>query len=241
MNRGAGFMADGYARKTGVPGVCFVITGPGLTNIITPMAQAYADRIPMLVISTVNPTPSLGNNTGLLHALPDQSALAKTVALKSFTITKLENTAETVTKAYHTTLGPRKGPVHIQIPTNKLEAKITGKTFCINNPKPLKSKNLRKDILKCSKLIEKENKVIILAGGGSENASEELANLSKALSAPVLLTINARGLMPHNPMALPSSPSLRNVRNLFSFFDLALVVGSELGPTYYDMFDTEKK
>ena len=50
-------------------------------------------------------------------------------------------------------------------------------------------------------------------------SAEELANLSKALSAPVLLTINARGLMPHNPMALPASPSLRDVRNLFSFFE----------------------
>ncbi|WP_244869655.1 thiamine pyrophosphate-binding protein, partial [Paraburkholderia aspalathi] len=52
--QGLGFMADGYARATGRPGVCFVITGPGVTNIATAMAQAYADSIPMLVISSVN-------------------------------------------------------------------------------------------------------------------------------------------------------------------------------------------
>ena len=75
--QGAGFMADGYARISGAPGVCFVITGPGLTNIITPVMLAHADRIPMLVICAVNPTPELGNNTGLLHALPDQTALIK--------------------------------------------------------------------------------------------------------------------------------------------------------------------
>ena len=54
--QGAGFMADGYARVSGKPGVCFVITGPGLTNIVTPMGQALADSIPMLVISSVNDT-----------------------------------------------------------------------------------------------------------------------------------------------------------------------------------------
>ncbi len=54
--QGAGFMAEGYARVTGKPGVCFVITGPGLTNIATAMAQAYGESLPMLVISTVNPS-----------------------------------------------------------------------------------------------------------------------------------------------------------------------------------------
>ncbi|MGB5214341.1 MAG: thiamine pyrophosphate-binding protein, partial [Anderseniella sp.] len=50
--QGAGFMADGYARASGKPGVCFTITGPGLTNIMTPMGQAYSDSVPMLVISS---------------------------------------------------------------------------------------------------------------------------------------------------------------------------------------------
>ena len=122
--QGAGFMADGYARRSGMPGVCFVITGPGLTNIITPMAQAYADRIPMLVISTINPTPELGKNSGLLHALPDQSKLAKSVSLKSYTITNPKNASKIVSKAFFKTLGSRKGPVHIEIPTNILEERI---------------------------------------------------------------------------------------------------------------------
>src|SRR5471032_2619181 len=59
--QGLGFMADGYARATGRPGVCFVITGPGVTNIATAMAQAYADSIPMLVISSVNRLGHLGS------------------------------------------------------------------------------------------------------------------------------------------------------------------------------------
>src|SRR5690554_5415985 len=60
---GAGFMADGYARVTGMPGIAFVITGPGLTNILTPMAQAYHDSIPMVVISSQIPTSFLNQGT----------------------------------------------------------------------------------------------------------------------------------------------------------------------------------
>ncbi|MDZ7714522.1 MAG: thiamine pyrophosphate-binding protein [Rhodovibrio sp.] len=70
--QGAGFMADGYARVTGRPACCFVIAGPGLTNIATAMAQAYGDSIPMLVISTVTDRRHQGRGLGQLHELPDQ-------------------------------------------------------------------------------------------------------------------------------------------------------------------------
>ena len=73
----AGFMADGYARATGKPGVAFVITGPGLTNAITAMAQARADSVPMLVISGVNRRETLGKGLGYLHELPDQLGLMR--------------------------------------------------------------------------------------------------------------------------------------------------------------------
>ena len=70
--QGAGFMADGYARVSGKPGVCFLITGPGLTNALTPMAQARADSIPMVVISTANPPSKSGSSLGrcLLYTSP---------------------------------------------------------------------------------------------------------------------------------------------------------------------------
>src|SRR6202012_1119637 len=73
--QGAGFMADGYARVSGKPGVCFTITGPGITNIATAMAQAYADSIPLLVISSVNATHQLYSGAGRLHELPSQQGV----------------------------------------------------------------------------------------------------------------------------------------------------------------------
>src|SRR5215208_8155498 len=74
--QGAGFMADGYTRVSGRPGVCFVITGPGLTNIATAVSQASGDSVPMLVISSVNARADLGHCNGLLHELPDQGRFA---------------------------------------------------------------------------------------------------------------------------------------------------------------------
>ena len=78
--QGAGFMADGYARRTGQAGVCFVITGPGVTNISTAMAQAWSDSVPLLVISPINDLvvdSDSGNNLyqGRLHEIPDQTAV----------------------------------------------------------------------------------------------------------------------------------------------------------------------
>ena len=70
--QGAGFMADGYSRVTGKPGVCLLITGPGLTNAATAMAQAYADSIPMLVISSVNALGKMNSGKGHLHELKNQ-------------------------------------------------------------------------------------------------------------------------------------------------------------------------
>ena len=78
--QGAGFMADGYARVSGKPGVCFIITGPGMTNIATAMGQAYGDSVPMLVVSSVNNTEQLAMGGGRLHELPSQSNL---VSLRS--------------------------------------------------------------------------------------------------------------------------------------------------------------
>ena len=91
--QGAGFMADGYARVSGKPGVAFVITGPGLTNTITAMAQARADSVPMLVISGVNATATLGKGLGYLHELPDQRGMMEKVALSSQRIDRCRRTA----------------------------------------------------------------------------------------------------------------------------------------------------
>ena len=74
-SRGAGFAADGYARISGRPGVCFLISGPGVGNAMTAMGQAYSDSVPMLVISSLCATDTLRKGRGVLHEVTDQRAM----------------------------------------------------------------------------------------------------------------------------------------------------------------------
>ena len=114
--QGAGFMADGYARISGKPGVAFVITGPGLTNIATPMAQAYADSVPMLVISAVNARGNLGLEAGDLHEVRRQGLIGAQCAAFSHTIMTPGELPKVLARAFSLFQGARPRPVHIEIP-----------------------------------------------------------------------------------------------------------------------------
>ena len=98
--QGAGFMADGYFRASGKPGICLVITGPGLTNILTAMAQARADSIPMLIISSVNPYNQKDNQSGFLHELPHQQKLLKKIAISSIIVKKANDLIPAIKKSF---------------------------------------------------------------------------------------------------------------------------------------------
>jgi acetolactate synthase-1/2/3 large subunit len=115
--QGAAFMADGYARVSGKPGVAFVITGPGLTNALTAMAQARADSVPMLVVSGVNSRASLGQGLGHLHELPDQAGMVRALC-PSLRVTGPEALGPVLDRAFALMLGARPGPVHIEVPTD---------------------------------------------------------------------------------------------------------------------------
>ncbi|WP_277344560.1 thiamine pyrophosphate-binding protein, partial [Metapseudomonas otitidis] len=120
--QGAGFMADGYARVTGKAGVCFIITGPGMTNILTAMGQAYADSIPMLVISSVNERHRLGLGNGYLHELPDQRGLVAGVAAFSHTLMSVDELPAVLARAFAVFDGQRPRPVHIELPLDIITA-----------------------------------------------------------------------------------------------------------------------
>ena len=98
--QGVGFMADGYARVTGKPGVCFVITGPGMTNIATAMGQALADSVPMLVISSVNRRRQLGLGEGRLHELRRQQVVFDELSRFSHTLQGPEELPRVLARAF---------------------------------------------------------------------------------------------------------------------------------------------
>ena len=232
----AAFMADGYARVSGKPGVCLLITGPGLTNALTAMAQARADSTPMLVISGVNASGSLGKGLGHLHELPDQSALIKTVALWSHTLLNPDDLGVVLAQAFvRMTLG-RPGPVHIEIPTDIMKMRIKLPEFAL--PKPIPLAPDKAELAKAVALLNAAKSPVIVCGGGALNAAGQMLQLAEILDAPVVTTVNARGIIGNHPLDVPASPSLRAVRDLLTTADVVLALGTEFGPTDYDMYDT---
>ncbi|MBX3581974.1 MAG: 5-guanidino-2-oxopentanoate decarboxylase [Rhizobiaceae bacterium] len=232
--QGAGFMADGYARASGRPGVAFVITGPGLTNIITAMGQARADSVPMLVISGVNARDTLGKGHGYLHELPDQLGMVRKIALKSQQIDKPEDLPQALADAFAIFAGARPGPVHIEIPLDVMIVPADGLSPLLANlaaPEPDAGK-----VAEAVALARAAKRPLILAGGGAKAAGEPLSHLAEALDAPVVLTSNARGLLHGHPLVVPASPSLKPVREMMADADLVIAVGTEFGQTDYDMY-----
>ncbi len=231
--QGAGFMADGYARVSGKPGVAFVITGPGVANTLTPMGQARADSVPMLVISGVNALGTLGKGYGHLHELPDQQAMTALVAQSSDRIVSAEDLAPALERAFAGFATGRPGPRHIEVPLDVMPLPAAEATI----PSVPKSVLPPEDrIAEAARRLAAAERPLILAGGGAKRAGAALRELAEALDAPVVLTTNARGLMHGHPLGVPASPSLAPVRDLIADADAVLAVGTEFGPTDYDMY-----
>ena len=122
--QGAGFMADGYARATGNPGVAYVITGPGVCNIMTPMGQAFSDSVPLLVISScLDETVA---TRGQLHQMKDQRAAAGTVCDWSEEARTAEAAYALIDRALSEFGSSRQRTKHIQVPISVLEAVAHG-------------------------------------------------------------------------------------------------------------------
>lgn len=230
--QGAGFMADGYARVSGKPGVVFVITGPGLVNTLTPMAQARADSIPMLVVTGVNRRDSLGKGLGLLHELPDQLGLSQTVSKHAEQV----RSADTLEAALHRAFASMEGrpaPVHLEVPTDVMP--LPGPSEVTSLPP---SDPILPDLSSVTARLREAKRVVILAGGGCRTENAALTQLAEKLDAPVVQTVNARGLMHGHALTVAASPSLASVRALIEGADCVLALGTELGPTDYDMYAT---
>ena len=233
--QGAGFMADGYARVSGKPGVCFIITGPGMTNITTAMGQAYADSIPMLVISSVQSRSQLGGGRGKLHELPNQNALVGGVAAFSHTLMSAAELPGLLARAFALFQAGRPRPVHIEIPLDVLveDADDLLASTPVNINRAGAAPNA---VEQMAALLATARRPLILAGGGALGAGAELAELAERLGAPVALTINAKGLLPScHPLLIGSTQSLVATRALVAEADVVLAIGTELAETDYDV------
>jgi acetolactate synthase I/II/III large subunit len=216
--------------------VCFVITGPGLTNVATAMAQAYADSIPLLVISGVNPAGKMNSGDGFLHELPDQRALGRSVAAFSHTIFRAEELAPVIARAFALFDAGRPRPVHLEIPVDVMAlpaAALPSSVVRLARPVPA-----ARDLARAAELIGAATTPVIVVGGGAIRAADSVRSVAERLDAPVVMTINARGaLPPSHPLGVAASPSLKPMREFLASADLVMALGTELGPTDFDIYD----
>ncbi len=231
----AGFMADGYARVSQKPGVCFVITGPGFTNIATAMGQALADSIPMLVISSVNNTLNSAQARGKLHEMPNQLALSKELTRFSHTVKTAEELPEAIARAFGVFSSGRPGPVHLQLPVSLLGSAADQTLTQLHRSLSQAPTASTHSIAQAAAMINRSKKPFILAGGGCRAASAELQTLAQKIDAPVHLTINARGLLSHqHKLAVPATCTLESMRTSVNESDVVVALGTELAATDYD-------
>lgn len=186
---GAAFMADGYARETDKIGVCCATTGPGATNLITGVASAYADNIPMLVITAQTPLPKFGKK-----ALQDSSCSAiDTVSMfrhccKYSTLVSHHEQLETkLISAVMAACNEPAGPVHISVPSDVLRTAATKPSTIdyssLNNRFNLTDHGAIEKLV--AELKEVEN-VVLFLGDGCKGASEEIMRFAELLNAPII-------------------------------------------------------
>lgn len=189
--QGASHAADGYARATGKTGVVIATSGPGATNLVTGIATAYMDSIPMVAITGNVGRALLGKSS---FQEVDIAEIVKPVTKKSFQVATMEELAPTIRKAFQIAGSGRKGPVLIDVPKDITAMKTE---YTKQQPLPYEpiAEPKAEDIDEVVKLLENCQKPVIYAGGGviSGNASKELTEFAEILDAPVCCSLMGMG------------------------------------------------
>ena len=228
--QGGGFMADGYARSTGKPGVCFVITGPGVTNMTTPMGEAYMDSVPMLVISPVNPPDSGKYNQGRLHEITDQSAVTAPITAFSATVTCADHIPELISRAFTVFNCQRPRPVHISIPLDIITQTVDMPWQAISMPAA--SAATMDGLQQAANMIDQAEKALIIVGGGARFTSESVIEFAEKAAIPVTSSVAGRGVVPaSHALAVAAQLRTEPVKQLAKDADLLIILGSELSQT----------
>jgi len=198
--QGAGFMASGYARATGNPGIVLVTSGPGATNTVTPVRDAMADSIPMIVICGQVNRSSIGSDA--FQEAPITSVMGS-VAKHVFLVTKEEKLAATLRAAFEISTSGRPGPVVVDVPKDIQTASIefdTNSRLNINAYRDRRQaiENNRLSDQQCESFynyLQASNKPLIYSGGGTiaADASKELRNFSDRFQIPVTTTLMGIG------------------------------------------------
>ena len=190
--QGASHAADGYARSTGKVGVCFATSGPGATNLVTGIATAYMDSVPMVAITCNVTLPLLGKDS---FQEIDIAGITTPITKHNFIVKDVENLADTIRRAFSIARKGRPGPVLVDIPKDITAAKCEYKAVKPELPARVSHTIKDEDIERALRRIQKAKKPFIFVGGGAviSGASEELRKFVELVDAPVCDTLMGKG------------------------------------------------
>jgi thiamine pyrophosphate-dependent acetolactate synthase large subunit-like protein len=218
----AAFMADGYARATGRPGVCLAVCGPGVLNAATPLATSFTDSVPVLLISGQIPTSGLGVRSGYYHE-NDQLAALATITKHRVRISDGDRLVVDLDQAFLALTAGRPGPVFVEVPLDVLRADVSipPATVAASPCHPVTPST--QDISALVRLLTNWKRPLLLAGGGvlSAEAGPSLVRLAEQLGAPVFNTAMGKGTIPgDHPLSagLPWRRATSDLSNMASYF-----------------------
>lgn len=202
--QGAVHSADGYARASGKVGVSLVTSGPGATNTVTGIANAYMDSIPVVIITGQVPTHLIGNDA---FQEVDIVGITRPCTKHNYLVNRTEDLAEIIKEAFYIANSGRPGPVLVDIPKNVINTKVEYKA-----PKKIKMKSYNptynpnmKQLHKAVRLIKEAQKPIIFSGGGVilSKAAKELTTLARKTQIPVTTSLMGLGTFPEtDPLSM---------------------------------------
>jgi acetolactate synthase-1/2/3 large subunit len=228
--QGAAHAAEGYARATGKPGVCIATSGPGATNLVTGIANAYMDSIPMIVLTGQVPTSKIGSDA---FQEADITGITLPIVKHSYLARDVNTLAGIVRSAFHIATTGRPGPVLIDLPND-----VSTATAEFEYPPPVNLRGYRarreidpKLICQAAKAIGEAKKPVIYSGGGviSSGASEELRELAERAGIPVTTTLLGKGAFPEtHPLSLGmlGMHGTKYANYAISYSDLIIAIGA---------------
>ncbi len=202
--QGAGFIAQGMARVTGRPAVCLTTSGPGATNLMTAIADAKLDSVPLVAITGQVPRTMIGTDA---FQEVDTYGMSIPITKHNFLVRSAQELAEVLPEAFHIASSGRKGPVLVDIPKDLLTETVTLADFHSLGPKPSQSVAEPESVLvaEAAELINQAERPILYVGGGVTQAEAAFAvlQLAEKASIPVTMTLMALGTLPAgHPLSL---------------------------------------
>lgn len=228
--QGAGHAAQGYAMVTGKVGVCMATSGPGATNLVTAISDAYMDSVPMVAI-TGQVASSLIGTDGFQEA--DIAGITMPITKHNFLVTKAADIARTVAEAFHIAATGRPGPVLVDIAKDALQATVDFEwpvTLQLPGYRPV-TRPHSKQVREAARLIVQAERPVLYVGGGVQKAgaSAELKVLAELTGAPVVTTLMAKGTLPDSHplhMGMPGMHGTVGAVGALQRSDLLIALGA---------------